>query len=197
MTAHHDQPTPENPETPPGAAGAPAPPPPQGATVPDVPLDLRRPRHRVDPKARHVWRIDALLGWLLLIVPAALLTWLVEESRPWSTGVLIGVLVVASAHAAIMPEWAYRVHRWEVDDEAVHTLVGWITQTARVAPVSRIQTVDSAYGPIQRLFGLGTLTVTTASAAGPLKIDGIPRAQVEELVSRLTEVTSRDGGDAT
>ncbi len=74
-----------------------------------------------------------------------------------------------------MPQWRYRVHTWEDAGGAVYTQTGWITQERRIAPVNRIQTVDTQRGPIEQLFKLSNVTVTTASAAGPLKIHGLDR----------------------
>lgn len=174
----------------------------QEEPTPEVPSataggDLRAPRHRVDPRARHVWRLAALLGWAVPLVAAALFYALAASTRPISLWALLAVLALAVVNVAVMPEWRYRVHRWEVDDLAVYTQSGWWSQSARVAPLNRVQTVDSAYGPLQRAFGLGTLTVTTASAGGAVTIEGLPRATVEELVDRLTRITAAEEGDAT
>ena len=46
------------------------------------------------------------------------------------------------------------MHRWEVTDTAVYTQTGWWTRERRIAPMSRIQTVDHAEGALERLFGL-------------------------------------------
>ena len=71
--------------------------------------------------------------------------------------------------------WRYLVHRWEVTDTAVYTQTGWWARERRIAPMSRIQTVDHVEGAISRLFGLATVTVTTASAAGALEIAGLDK----------------------
>ena len=81
----------------------------------------------------------------------------------------------SSAYVAVVPQWRYRVHRWEVTDTAVYTQTGWWARERRIAPMSRIQTVDHVEGAIARLFGLATVTVTTASAAGALEIAGLDR----------------------
>jgi uncharacterized protein len=93
--------------------------------------------------------------------------------------------------------WRYRVHRWETTDDAVYTRTGWLWQEWRVAPMSRIQTVDTERGPLEQLFGLSSITVTTASAAGPLKIVGLDHELAAELVRRLTAATQANPGDAT
>ena len=91
---------------------------------------------------------------------------------------LFAALALAvTAYVAVVPAWRYRVHRWEVTDTAVYTQTGWWTRERRVAPMSRIQTVDYAEGPVSRLFGLATVTVTTASAAGALEIVGLRPGQ--------------------
>lgn len=158
---------------------------------------LRRPAHRVDPKARFVWFLSALVGWLFVVVPTGLIAWLPAGAPDALKVATVALAVIAVGFCLVMPEWRYRVHRWEVTDDAVYTLTGWISQTSRIAPISRVQTVDSHFGPIQRAFGLGTLKVTTASAHGAVEVAGLARPQVEELVARLTAITARDEGDAT
>ena len=48
-----------------------------------------------------------------------------------------------------------------------------------------------------QLFGLADVTVTTASAAGPLTIEGLDRAIAERLVDDLTTAAQATRGDAT
>ena len=102
------------------------------------------------------------------------------------------------AYVVVVPQWRYLVHRWEVTDTAVYTQTGWWARERRIAPMSRIQTVDHAEGAIARLFGLATVTVTTASAAGALEIDGLDkRGAPGVLVDELTLKADAVEGDAT
>ena len=105
--------------------------------------------------------------------------------------------VLAGAHVVLMPRIRSRVHRWEVSDTAVHTREGWIGRESRIAPISRVQTVDSRQGALMRLFGLASITVTTASAAGPITIEGLDADTAREVVARLTAITAATEGDAT
>ena len=83
----------------------------------------------------------------------------------WQVVALPVTLLLAVGYTLIMPRWRYRVHRWEVTDEAVYTRAGWISVHWRIAPISRIQTIDSHRWFGERLFGLANVTATTASAA--------------------------------
>ncbi|HWN34548.1 MAG TPA: PH domain-containing protein [Pseudonocardia sp.] len=156
---------------------------------------LRPPENRVDPRAPRWWTVRAVLA-----VAAALAVQLVALAGTglgWLVGTLVVTAVVGAGYAVVMPRWRYRIHRWEADEEAVYTLVGWLRLEWRVAPISRIQTIDTALTPLQRLFGLATVTVTTASSAGPLRIEGLDADEAARLARRLTEITQSHPGDAT
>lgn len=158
---------------------------------------LREPAHQVSPTAKTMWLVTAVVTdvfpW------AGLVVWMLlapgQRAIQWP---VLGLLVVVTVvHVGVSPFWRYRVHRWEVTDAAVYTQSGWIHQERRIAPISRIQTVDAQFRPVERLFGLGTLVVTTASASGPLHISGLQRAHVEALAADLTRITAATEGDAT
>jgi hypothetical protein len=50
---------------------------------------------------------------------------------------------------------------------------------------------------LEQLFRRANVTVTTASAAGPLRIHGLDRAPAEGVVAKSTDVTSHSQGEAT
>jgi len=158
---------------------------------------LRAPGHRVSRRAIGYWTVRAAFGWLVLV--AIQVVWLIGTDSLFRTRVfaLVATVVLAALHLTVMPQWRYRVHRWENTDQAVYTQTGWFTQERRIAPISRIQTVDSEFGVLERLFGLANVTVTTASAAGPIKIHGLQQEDANRLVAQLTSTTAATPGDAT
>jgi hypothetical protein len=111
--------------------------------------------------------------------------------------VIVATVVVLGAHAVIMPRWRYRVHRWEVTDQALYTRAGWFSVHWRIAPISRIQTIDSHRSLGERIFGLANVTATTASAAGPVRIHGLDRPLADQLLDQLAVATGHATGDAT
>lgn len=160
-------------------------------------LRLRPPRHRVDRRAIMWWTTRALMTAVVITAVPAVPAVFVEPIRFWLLLATVVVAVAGLAVTVVMPQWRYRVHRWEVTDTAVYTSSGWLWQEWRVAPMSRIQTVDTARGPLQRVFGLSSVTVTTASAAGPIEISGLDHTLATEVVDQLTETTEATPGDAT
>ncbi|MDQ6896583.1 MAG: PH domain-containing protein [Actinomycetota bacterium] len=145
-----------------------------------------------------MWLVEGGGQMLLLLVLQAG-WWFLDGRGSRVPHLVVGVvwLLLTVAYLAVMPIWRYRVHRWESTPTAVYTQSGWLDQERRIAPVSRIQTVDMARGPVAQLLGLATVTVTTASAAGPLRIHGLDLDVARHLVEELTELTVAEPGDAT
>jgi membrane protein YdbS with pleckstrin-like domain len=158
---------------------------------------LRPPANQLAPKVVWYWFSRALLGWLLVIAVETLAWGFDWPVPPWRPQFLAMTLVLAIAHLSVMPRWRFRVHRWELAEDAVYTRSGWWTQEWRIAPVARIQTVDTERGPIGRLFRLSKVTVTTASAAGPLVIDGLDEPVAARFAADVTAAAQATKGDAT
>ena len=155
------------------------------------PEPARTPAWSPSRNAIGLWTVEGALGTLVLTavvvglaVFAPLPTWLV---------VLLAVLVVVEGAVTIgvRPRLRFRVHRWEVTDEAVYTLTGWLSRTWTLVPVSRIQTVDVTRGVVQQLFGLASVAVLTASSQGTVRIphlDAGVAARVGDDLARRAEL---------
>jgi membrane protein YdbS with pleckstrin-like domain len=166
------------------------------------PQALREPSHRVSLRAPSYWRVTAAAGaaliWLAAL--ALLVTVLLVDTGWWTALLWAGVLllvVVPVPWLTVAPRIRFDVHRWEVTDIAVHVRHGWVSRTDEIVPLSRVQTVDSAQGPLMRAFGLRTVTVQTASSAGTVAIACLDDTVAQEVVARLVAITAATPEDAT
>jgi uncharacterized protein len=157
---------------------------------------LRDPSNLVSRRALRYWTARAAAGGVILLVIESCVA-AGTGFGTWSSVALPLTAVAAAAYAVIMPRWRYRVHRWEVTGEAVYTRTGWISVHWRIAPISRIQTIDSHRTFGERLFGLANVTATTASAEGHVHIRGLDRDVADRLLDELTIATGHTPGDAT
>lgn len=166
-------------------------------TTAPVPPTLREPVNLVSPRAVNYWRVSAIIEGLFVAIPASIAFPFIPGHPWWAWLALALVWAIGIVRTLVMPAFRYRIHRWEVSDTAVFTRSGWLTREQRIAPLSRVQTVDSKQGALMRLFGLSSITVTTASAAGPLVIDCLDEEVARRTVAELTEITAASEGDAT
>lgn len=158
---------------------------------------LQEPRHLVAPRAKAMWAVQYGGAGVVVLAVVLVLTYTGTIGGSWRYAAVAAAIVLTLVGTCVVPFWRYAVHRWEVTETAVYTQRGWLVQERRIAPVSRVQTVDAERGPIAQMFGLTTVTITTASAKGELRIEGLRRADAERLVSDLTATTAASPGDAT
>jgi membrane protein YdbS with pleckstrin-like domain len=160
-------------------------------------MNLVDPANPPSSKAPLVWAIGAAIPWTVLAV--AQVVWFVVDHRMWWLNVAAAAftLVCVVVFVGVVPLWRFRVHRWDVSPEAVYTRSGWLVQERRIAPISRVQTVDTERGPLDRLFGLANVTVTTASSAGAVRIVALDSEVADRVVAQLTDIAAIGGEDAT
>ena len=158
---------------------------------------LRAPTHQVSPRAIPYWTVSALIGDAFLVLGAVIAYVVIPDVPGWVGFLVLALALAAAVHVLVMPRIRFQVHRWEVTETAVHTREGWIGRESRIAPISRVQTVDSRQGALMRMFGLASITVTTASAAGPITISCLDDHVARDVVAQLTAITAATEGDAT
>ncbi|MEW2358577.1 PH domain-containing protein [Spirillospora sp. NPDC029432] len=167
---------------------------------------MRPPAHRVSPRAIAHWAIEALLLWGLAFGLAwGVAAWYEGSGWTgppgWLETVIARLPLLTGAAGALMvlvaPVWRYRVHRWEVSADVVYTRTGWFSREWLLVPVSRIQTVDTKQGWIERLLGLATIEVNTASHTGSSEVSGLPAGVATRLSEDLAHRAHALRDDAT
>ncbi|MEZ5319000.1 MAG: PH domain-containing protein [Vicinamibacterales bacterium] len=152
--------------------------------------------HRLDPRYVDVERIGR---WIVTCVVSfglflhLLSTLFADEGR---------FAITAAADAAVLallawwsfqwPAIAYRRASYRLDDRGIEIRRGVIWRRAVVVPRSRVQHTDVAQGPVQRLYGLGTLIVHTAGTEhAKVELPGLSHA----LAMRIRDHLLPAGGD--
>ncbi len=177
---------------PPG--GAPGPAGPAPSTVPPAPEGPQR----LDPRQKQVWRLQRAIGAGVAalqvgVVEVILRARDVDLPVP-PAGVPAAVLVAGLVLAWIWPHLLYERWRYEIADVALELRHGVLTRTHSAIPYFRVQHVDITRGPLERLLGLSTLVVHTASAATDATIPGISVHAADSLRDVILARTG--GGDA-
>jgi membrane protein YdbS with pleckstrin-like domain len=88
------------------------------------------------------------------------------------------VVVVRSVRS-----WGYA----ERDDDLL-VRHGLFLRKLSIIPYARMQFVDVTAGPMERMFGLATVTMHTAAAASDARVPGLPSAEAARLRDRLSSL---------
>jgi len=85
---------------------------------------------------------------------------------------------------------ARSVRSWGYAEREDDLLVrhGLFMRKLSIVPYARMQFVDVTVGPMERMFGLATVTMHTAAAASDAQIPGLPAAEAARLRDRLSSL---------
>ncbi|SDR30575.1 PH domain-containing protein [Thermostaphylospora chromogena] len=157
---------------------------------------LRAPANRVSRRAIAMWLFESLIGLILIVGVTAIVaaqidgkgwSWVPDwlAANVWRLPVAVGLILAPLT--LIEPFWRYAVHRWELTGDVIYARSGWINREWVFVPVSRVQTVDKQQGWLERLLGLATVEIRTASYAGSSSIKGLDY----DVAARLAEDVAR------
>jgi len=149
----------------------------------------------LNPRVRLAWSVGAVTSAAILGVLAALIDRFALGEGLW---VALAVAGVALALGVVFAVLRYRIWRFEVREDDLYLERGVLTRVNTVVPFVRVQHVDSARGPIERLFGLANVVVYTAGSRGAdVTVPGLTRTGADDLRERLKRLAIRaDGEDA-
>ena len=166
-----------------------------GEEVPRPGLDDRE--RELAPAVVISWRITAALSSLL---PAAVTTVLgFVFGGGWGWLVLAFVLGAFLFAVVLYPPMRFRRWRWQLTGLAIDMRSGVLVRRQETVPYFRIQQIDIVAGPVDRLLGLASLQVTTASASGSAALPGIEADSAPvvraELLARAAQAVANHPGD--
>jgi uncharacterized protein len=152
---------------------------------------LRDPAQQLDPRVRRLWALEALLVAAGVAVAVAVATMVLARADETTAATVVGVVggltvvVGGAAGVLIAPGVAYNRFGYEVTDLGLYVASGVVWRRWQVVPHARVQTVDTRSGPLQRLFGIVSVAVTTASAQGGTEVPGLDPRVADALLTEL------------
>lgn len=140
--------------------------------------------HHISPRHITVELVSGLI-WLLIWIAATVVIAVLAQGLWWLTTawmIVVGIVQVS----LVVPRNRAIGYTVREDDLLVRRGVMFNSMTA--VPYGRMQTVSMHRGPVDRMVGLATLRMSTASAAATVAIPGLPLAEAERLRDHLIRV---------
>jgi membrane protein YdbS with pleckstrin-like domain len=156
--------------------------------------------HPVDPRSVKVARIIGVSVTLLIAMAP-----LIFITIGWALGgipnavylpLLGGLLLLLALPVLFAFKWPAARHkrlRYLVDEGGLRIRRGVFWRKVIWIPISRVQHTDVSRGPVQRRFGLATLTVHTAGTAGAsISLAGLEQGIAKRLCDHLRPDRAND-----
>ena len=171
------------------------------AAPPEPPSLIDGEEHPVDPRTV---RIGRLVG-LSVVLPIALVP-LTIITIGWAVGgipgkiylVLLSLMLVLLSSALLLvlklPAARYRHLRYLVHEGGLRIRRGVLWRRVIWIPITRVQHTDFSQGPVERKYGLATLTVHTAGTTGAsISLPGLEYELASRLCDHLRQGRESDG----
>lgn len=147
---------------------------------------------RLNPKARvsmYIGNIIAAVIWMVI----AYIAWgfINGMSESFRDLLGIGLLVLTAAivvYLAVGPLVYYARYRYIITDDAIDIRKGIFILRHIVVPIERVHQVEVVRGPINNLFGLADLQVTTAG--GQAEIEYLDNDVADSIADDLNRIVN-------
>ena len=142
---------------------------------------------RLAPAYRSLRRLTTLLvAPIFFSIPAVLVG--VLTGLWWISAILWGIAAVIVVTRLTLVERHYRSWGYVEREEDLYITHGVLFRSLVAVPYGRMQLVEVASGPLERAFGLASVSLKTASIETNATIPGLTPDEAAQLRDRLTEL---------
>ena len=142
---------------------------------------------RLSPAYRSLRRLTTVLvAPILFTIPA--LVFGLALGWWWLSAVLWGIAAVIVVVRWSLVERTWRSWGYVEREDDLYITHGVLFRSLVAVPYGRMQLVEVGSGPLERAFGLATVSLRTASPETNATIPGLPPEEAARLRDRLTEL---------
>lgn len=151
---------------------------------------------KLNPKAEKCMRVNEIIKDVILLAAALVADFIILWERSYTACLLTGaaLLVMAAVCIIIIPRIRYERYRYIIDSANIRVREGifWIKET--IIPMERLHKLQVSQGPIDRMFRLSSVRVTTAGGDGVIKFltDEEASQIAEHLKDKINEIAAEE-----
>jgi uncharacterized protein len=136
-----------------------------GPTFPPaaLPLDDDAELTKLHPNYTHALRVRTTLTAIPFLIGSLVLEAISRDQGLLPPGLIAGpVLLIALALIIRVPSRRYNARGYQISADRLRVVRGLLFRSDTVVPFGRVQHIDVDQGPLDRFFGIATLTLHTA-----------------------------------
>ena len=132
--------------------------------------------------------IGSVIG--LVGIAVANVLWLIPNDIQIGTTISIGAGIVLILHTLISPYFRFHRYRYAITEEYIDVQEGYIFVERNLVPLERLHKMQTNRGPVDRMFKVAKVTVTTAGGDVTLRFLDEEKADyiAESLSKRINQI---------
>ena len=149
---------------------------------------------RLHPNYAHTLRVQTALMAIPFLIGSLVLEGIMREHALLPTGVIAGtVMLIAIALIIRIPSRRYNARGYQISADRLRVVRGLLFRSDTVVPFSRVQHIDVEQGPLERFFGIATLTLHTAgNHNASVTLPGLSEPLAREMRESIRAQIRRD-----
>lgn len=154
----------------------------------------------LDKKVISYWMIWRLV--LLLIMTAGIIVGIFFIPQDYILVLLVPTVplwLLTGFYALILPRMQQKVYKYYVDNDKVVISRGVIFRKYKITPIVQVQDIGSTQGPIQILFKLSNVMLSTAGSTEVIECLNcdIAKKIVDDIQVKVKQRLTKENNDAT
>jgi membrane protein YdbS with pleckstrin-like domain len=142
------------------------------------------PVEAVERSYVQVIRVRTLLAWLPPIIGAVVLDRAVLADTGFGGLLLVAVPLLAALTVTTAPPRIWARLGYALEPAMLRVVRGWLFHTDTLVPLVRVQHLDIARGPLDKMFGTATLAIHTAGTHNSIvTLPGLSPERAAELAA--------------
>ena len=129
---------------------------------------------------------------LLAIIGAVNVFWIFPEDITAGKWISLGLAAVLLIEVLVSPYFRYHRYRYSINEECIDIIEGYLFVKRNIVPIERLHKLQTKKGPIDQLFGVAKVIVTTGGGDVTLEFLEEKRAEqiAETLRRRINEIAA-------
>ncbi len=147
---------------------------------------------RLNPKCKSAMYVKYVIMLAIFVIFVSIIeAFLIKDQSTKSTVRIITalILVVAIIYAVIGPTIFYKRYKYILTEDKVDIRRGIIIIRHTLVPIERIHQVEVVSGPINNMFGLADVNITTAG--GTARIEFLEKDEADKIATELNAVVEK------
>lgn len=120
---------------------------------------------------------------IMAIVAAVNYFWIFPKDIGIGKWISLAILVFTIIDALISPVFRYHRYRYSINEECIDIQEGYLFVKRHIVPIERLHKLQTAKGPIDQIFKVAKVVVTTAG--GDVTISFLDEKKAEQIAESL------------
>ena len=120
---------------------------------------------------------------IIAIVAAVNYFWIIPKDVIIGKWISLAILIFTIVDALISPVFRYHRYRYSINEECIDIQEGYLFVKRHIVPIERLHKLETAKGPIDQIFKVAKVVVTTAG--GDVTISFLDEKKAEQIAERL------------